>query len=141
MHRASLFRRLRVIIFGSGVFMHIFYILFCVAAVTVSTARGIIINRGSVEQTLLYMLTHACWPPLLWLIALSACWAPVHYAIWPPNMPEREALLVRDKNTGIAYPTEGAKKLRWEKRNVLHELQYFVLTAYTTVLFVGSFFY
>lgn len=75
-HRASLFRRLRVIIFGSGVFMHIFYILFCIASVAVSTARGIIINRGSVDQTLLYMLTHACWPPLLWLIALSACWAP-----------------------------------------------------------------
>lgn len=121
--------------------MHVFYILFCVAAVTVSTVRGIIINKGSVEQTLLFMLTHACWPPLLWLIALNACWAPVHYAIWPPNMPDREDLLQRDPKTGIAYPKESSKKLQWEKRNVLHELQYFVLTAYTTVLFVGSFFY
>jgi hypothetical protein len=121
--------------------MHISYILFCVAAVTVSTARGIIINRGSVEQTLLYMLTHACWPPLLWLLALSACWAPVHYAIWPPNMLDREDLLDRDATTGIAYPKESAKKLKWEKRNVLHELQYFLLTAYTTVLFVGSWFW
>ena len=139
--RASLSHRLRVIVFGSGVFMHIFYILFCIAAVSVSTARGIIINRGSLEQTLLYMLTHACWPPLLWLIALSACWAPVHYAIWPPNMPDREELLDRDQDTGIAYPKESSRKLKWEKRNVLHELQYFVLTAYTTVLFVGSWFY
>ncbi|KAF1848129.1 glycosyltransferase family 2 protein [Cucurbitaria berberidis CBS 394.84] len=140
-HRAGLFRRLRVIVFGSGVFLHVFYILFCVAAVTVSTARGIIINKGSVEQTLIFMLTHACWPPLLWLIALNAFWAPVHYAIWPPNMPDREELLQRDPNTGIAYPKESSKKLKWEKKNMLHELQYILLTAYTTVLFVGSWFY
>jgi hypothetical protein len=140
-HRAGLFRRLRVIVFGSGVYLHVIYILFCIAAVTVSTARGIIINEGSVQQTLLYMLTHACWPPLLWLIALNACWAPVHYAIWPPNMPDREELLDRDPNTGIAYPKESSKKLQWEKNNVLHEIQYFILTAYTTVLFVGTFFY
>ncbi|KAF2134355.1 glycosyltransferase family 2 protein [Dothidotthia symphoricarpi CBS 119687] len=140
-HRAGLFRRLRVIIFGSGVFIHLFFILFCIAAVTVSTAHGIIINKSSVEQTLLFMLTHACWPPLLWLIALNSCWAPIHYAIWPPNMPDREELLDRDPKTGIAYPKESSKKLKWEKNNVLHEMQYFLLTAYTTVLFVGTFFY
>lgn len=56
-------------------------------------------------------------------------------------MPDREDLLERDEVTGIAYPKEDSKKLKWEKRNVLHEMQYFVLTAYTTMLFVGSFFY
>lgn len=56
-------------------------------------------------------------------------------------MPDREELLDRDAKTGIAYPKESSKKLRWEKNNVLHEIQYFILTAYTTVLFVGSFFY
>lgn len=140
-NRAGLWRRLRVIVFGSGVYIHVIYILFCVAAVTASTARGIIINRNSVQQTLLYMMTHACWPPLLWLIALNAFWAPIHYAIWPPNMPDREDLLQRDPQTGIAYPKENSKKLEWEKSNVLHEMQYFLLTAYTIVLFVGSFFY
>jgi hypothetical protein len=121
--------------------MHLVYIIFAVVAVVVSTARGVIINKGSVGQTLLYMLTHACWPPLLWLIALCSCWAPVHYAIWPPNMPDREDLLDRDPNTGIAYPKESAKKLKWGKKNMLHEVLYFLLTAYTTVLFIGSFIY
>jgi hypothetical protein len=50
-------------------------------------------------------------------------------------------LLDRDPHTGIAYPKEESKKLKWEKKNVLHELQYGMLTAYTAVLFVGSFFY
>lgn len=140
-HRAGLFRRLRVIIFGSGVFIHVLYILLCIIAVSLSTAQGIIINKSSVEQTLLFMLTHACWPPLLWLIALNACWAPVHYAIWPPNMPDREKLLRRDPDTGIAYPKESSRKLKWEKSNVLHEVQYFLLTGYTTVLFIGTWFY
>lgn len=140
-HRAGLFRRLRVIILGSGVYMHVFYIAFAVSAVIVSTVRGIQINKGSVEQTLLFMLTHACWPPLLWLIALCSCWAPVHYTIWPPNMPDREELLDRDPKTGIAYPKASAKQLKWGKKNMLHEFLYFLLTAYTTVLFVGSFVY
>jgi hypothetical protein len=139
--RAGLFRRLRVILLSSGVWMHFIYILFAVAAVAVSTARGIIINKGSVEQTLLFMLTHACWPPLLWLIALVSCWAPVHYAIWPPNMPDREDLLNRDPQTGIAYPKAEAKQLKWGKKNILHEVLYFLLTAYTIVLFIGSFIY
>jgi hypothetical protein len=56
-------------------------------------------------------------------------------------MPDREELLDRDPNTGIAYPKESSKKLRWQKKNVLHELQYALLTVYTTVLFVGTFFY
>lgn len=139
--RANLYRRIRGIVFGSGVWMHILYILFCVTAVTVSTARGIIINRGSLEETLVYMLTHACWPPLLWFIVLTACWMPVKYAIWPPNMPDREELLDRNPVTGLAYPKESAKMLKWDKRNVVHELQYSVLTVYTTVLFVGTWFF
>jgi len=121
--------------------MHVMYILFCIAAVTLSTARGIVINKNSVDQMLLYMLTHACWPPLLWLVVLNAYWAPIHYAIWPPNMPDREDLLQRDPQTGIAYPKESSKKLIWEKTNVFHEMQYFLLTSYTVILFVGSFFY
>jgi hypothetical protein len=139
-HRANLYRRLRIIVFGSGVYIHVSYIVFCIAAVTVSTARGIVINSGSIKQTLLYMLTHACWPPVLWLIALNASWAPIQYAIWPPDMPEREELLYRDKVTGVAYPTESAKKVQWSKSRILHEMQYTLLTLYALVVFTGSFF-
>ena len=139
-HRASLYRRTRVIILGSGVCMHVLYILFCITAVTVSTARGAILNAESVYQTLLYMLTHAAWSSVLWLMALSASWTPIQYAIWPPNMPDREDLLVHDKQTGVAHPMEEAKRVQWSKSSSLHELQYTLLTAYASVVFVGSFF-
>ncbi|KAF2846880.1 glycosyltransferase family 2 protein [Plenodomus tracheiphilus IPT5] len=140
-HRAGLIRRLRAIVLNSGVFMHLLYIIFIITAVAISTARGVIINKGSVHQTLLFMLTHACWPPLLWLVALHSCWAPLQYAISPPNMQDREELLDRDPHTGIAYPKETSKKLKWTKSNMWQEILYGLLTAYTGILFVGSWFY
>lgn len=56
-------------------------------------------------------------------------------------MPDREDLLDRDPGTGIAYPKESAKELRWGKKNVLHEILYGLLTVYTIVLFIGTFIY
>jgi hypothetical protein len=56
-------------------------------------------------------------------------------------MPDREDLLNRDPQTGIAYPKAEAKQLKWGKKNILHEVLYFLLTAYTIVLFIGSFVY
>lgn len=139
--RANLWQRIKVIIFGTGVWMHCVYILFCAAAVGKSTVEGVLQNWGDYKQILLYMLVHACWPPVLWLVALNACFAPIFYTIWPPNMPDREDLLDRDPLTGVAHPTEGAKKLKWDKTNALHEIQYSALTAYAIVVFVGSFLY
>lgn len=76
----------------------------------------------------------------MWLICMSACWAPISYAIWPPDMPEREELLERDKE-GIARPREEAKRIVWGKWIWFHEGLYSFLTLYTIVVFVGSWFY
>ncbi|KAG4429426.1 hypothetical protein IFR05_015089 [Cadophora sp. M221] len=139
--RAPLGRRLKVILFGNKVFMHLIYLLFCFAAVAKSTANGVMSNKGSASGTLVYMLTHACWPPMAWLIALNAAWAPIHYAIWPPSMPDREHLLARDEITGVAHPTAAAKRIVWDKTYAFHEIEYSLLTVYTTVIFIGTFFF
>ena len=65
---------------------------------------------------------------------------PIKYAVSPPAMPDREDLLRRDKETGIAHPTEEAKRARWGKIDYLHEGFYVVVTVYTAVLFFGSLF-
>lgn len=109
--RAPLARRLKVILWNNKVWMHLVYLLFCIAAVTRSTVNGIMLHRGSPSRTLLYMLTHAGWPPMAWLLAVNAACVPIHYAIWPPTMPDRETLLNRDPATGIAHPTEAAKHI------------------------------
>lgn len=138
--RAPLLTRLRVILIDYKVIIHLFYVIFCVVAVILSTVWVVRENVGA-SQTLLGMLVHAGWPPMLWLQCLVACFTPIHYAIWPPSMPDREELLDRDSVTGVARPKQEFRKLRWGKESLLMELQYTSLTIYTIVLFVGSFLY
>ncbi|TVY83419.1 Cellulose synthase catalytic subunit [UDP-forming] [Lachnellula suecica] len=137
--RASLFRRLKVVLWDCDVYLHLLYILFALTAVTLSTVEGIVKTDG-IHTLLIYLLTHAFWPPMLWLLTVSACCEPIRYAIWPPTMPEREEMLDRDPKTGIARPKESWKKTRYSKKTFWHETQYSGVTIYTTVVFVGAFF-
>ena len=75
---------------------------------------------------------------MVWLFALAACSVPIKYSVCPPAMPDREDLLRREKDTGIAHPSEGAKQPRWGKSNLLHEAFYALVSVYTAILFVGS---
>ncbi|RDW76064.1 hypothetical protein BP5796_06885 [Coleophoma crateriformis] len=137
--RAPLYLRLKVFLWDCDVYLHLLYILFVVAAVTLSTVTGVL-KATSVNNCLVYLMTHAFWPPCLWLIALSACATPIRYCIFPPTMPDREDLLDRDPKTGIARPKEHWKKQRYAPTTFWHELQYSTVTVYTIVLFFGSFF-
>lgn len=49
-----------------------------------------------------------------------------------------EELLERDEKSGVAYPREGAKDVRSGGLHWFFEGQYSLLTVYTTVLFLGS---
>ncbi len=137
--RAPLWRRLKAIMWDCRAFMHLIYILFCVAAVILSTVRGFT-DTNTAEEMWVSLLTHAFWPPVLWFVCLSACWIPIYYAIAPPSMPDRESLLERDPKTGVAHPTAKAKHVKWSKTNNIHEVQYTILSVFTAVIFFGSFF-
>lgn len=78
---------------------------------------------------------------MAWLLAVNAACVPIHYAIWPPTMPDRETLLNRDPATGIAHPTEAAKHIVWNKTYAFHEIEYSLLTVRTGLIFVGTFFF
>ena len=97
--RAPLFRRLKVILWDCDVYLHVLYVLFILAAVIYSTVIGIKRSSGA-HGVYVYLLTHAFWPPMLWLLSITACCEPIRYAIWPPDMPDREELLERDPKTG-----------------------------------------
>lgn len=141
--RAPLMRRLKVIIWDCNVWMHLLYVCFVLAAVGISTYHGVHAYQqdNDVKALLLYGLTHAFWPPMLWLLSITACLEPVRYAIWPPTMPDREELLDRDPVTQIARPKEFWKKTRYGKITFWHEFQYTLVTAFTIFVFVGAFFY
>lgn len=137
--RAPLFRRLKVVLWDCKFGMHLIYVLFVLTAVIRSTVTGIV-SSSTLEDTLMYLLTHAFWPPMLWLVCITGCLTPIKYAIWPPNMPDREELLDRDPKTGVARPKAHWKKARYSKMTFWHEFQYTFVTLFTTTLFVGAFF-
>lgn len=136
--RAPLFRRLKVILWDCNVYLHVLYILLIVGAVSYSTATGIM-KSANTNTLLVYLLTHAFWPPMLWVLCITACCEPISYAIWPPNMPDREDLLVRDPKTNVARPKKEWTEQRYGKRSFLHEVQYSGVTAFTAVVFFGAF--
>ena len=139
--RAPLMRRVKAILWHGGVFIHVLYVCFCVGAATSSTVRAFTTTKDNWQDRLFYMLTHAAWPPLVWLVASVACTVPIKYALFPPTMPDHEGLMRTEMDTGVAYPSNSAKQAKWGKTNLLHEGFYALISIYTTFLFIGSWFY
>jgi hypothetical protein len=136
--RAPLARRLRVIIWDSKGYIHLLYALVTLVAVAVSTGRAF--HYPHAHTILVYLLTHAFWPPVLWLFCITAYCVPLRYAIWPPTVPDREDLLDRNPKTQVAHPKEYWKNQRWGRGTFWHETQYSLCTTFTAVIFLGSFF-
>lgn len=136
--RAPLWRRLRFAIWDCSCYIHIAFILFALASVGLSTYWNIH-NHTTTKDILIALLTHAGWPPLIWLTSVLSCWAPIAYAIWPPDCPDRQDLLERDPKTNVAYPKESSKSIRFGWATWIHEVLHSILTIYTCGLLVISF--
>jgi cellulose synthase/poly-beta-1,6-N-acetylglucosamine synthase-like glycosyltransferase len=137
LHRAPLFRRLKVVLIDCGGIVHVAFVLFVIAAVIVSSVRAFTLKGKWV--ILEYLLTHVCWPPMLWVPMIHSCLVPLRYAIAPPSVPDREELLDRDPKTGVAHPKQEWKDQRWTKRNYFKEITYWLVALYTIALFAGTF--
>jgi hypothetical protein len=135
--RAPLLRRLKVVLWDHELWIHLSYAIFLLVAILRSTIHGITIH-GNSNSKLMYLFTHAFWPPMLWLLALTGSLTPIKYAVWPPDMPDREELLIRDPKTGIARPKEEWKRKRYSNTFWL-EMQLSGITIYVTVIFLGTF--
>lgn len=137
LNRAPLYRRLKVIMIDCGGIVHLIFILFTVAAITLSFVRAM--QQDGKWKRLQYLLTHAGWPPMLWLPMINAALIPLRYAIWPPSIPDREELLQRDPKTSIAHPKPEWKNQRWSVTSHFQEVMYTLAAMYTVTLFVGTF--
>jgi hypothetical protein len=114
--------------------------MFVVAAVVVSVYWNITdVQNNTAKKTLLALLTHAGWPPVIWLTCVLSCWVPINYALFPPSCPDRQDLLDRDPDTGVAYPKEEAKKTQATWAAWAFEAQNSFITLYMTVIFILSF--
>ncbi|KAL2201692.1 glycosyl transferase [Sarocladium strictum] len=137
--RAPLWRRLKVTIWDCQCYLHLLYIFFTIVAVVLGTYWNLRRHQAT-EDTLVGILTHAGWPPVLWLSCILSCWTPIGYAIFPPDCPDREDLLDRDSKTGVAYPKETSKRIETGWGAWAHEIHYSSITMYTLVIFVWSFY-
>jgi hypothetical protein len=136
--RAGLWTRIRVIIFNYMAWYHIVYVYFCLAAATLTTSRCVFEQYG-IQARLRCLLTHAFWPPVSWLLVVSAFWVPITYAIDPPTVPAREELLVRHPKTKVAHPKEECKDVQFGSRRNMFEFEYTVTTIFTVFIFVSAF--
>ncbi|ETI20843.1 hypothetical protein G647_07186 [Cladophialophora carrionii CBS 160.54] len=135
--RAPLWKRLKIIIWDCKAYIHLVYVVFTVTAVALAFGRALSI-KGDVSAQYRYILTHICWPPMLWVLSAIAFTVPVRYAIWPPTVPDREELLDRDPDTFIAHPKRESKQTKWSKLTLFHEAVYVAVTVYTTLAFVAT---
>lgn len=138
MLRAPLWRRLKVTLWDCNCYLHLSYIILIIVSVTLATIWNCRDNKTT-KELLISLLTHAFWPPLIWVTCALSCWLPIGYAIYPPDCPQREDLLERDEMTGVAYPKEHTKEIESGWQTYAHEVWYTLLTVYTTAVFVVSF--
>lgn len=137
-----MWRRLKVTIWDCQCYLHVVYMMFVIAAVAVSIYWNLTDETlTTTKEVLISLLTHAFWPPLIWLTCMLSCWIPIGYAIAPPDCPDREDLLDRDPETGVAYPKEESKRTKSTFGTYFHEAMYSLLTLYVTVVFVLSFWF
>lgn len=146
--RAPLLRRLFVIGWNGGVLGFVLYLIFVMAAVASSVGHAFTTSMSkssSQEARWTFILTHAGWPPLvwMWMTCLTAYAVPTFYMFQPPSVPDREELLVRCKDTGVAYPKDDAdvdagRLSQWSITAYIQESLYTLVTIYTAVTFLGT---
>jgi len=137
--RAPMHRRLKFIIWDCSAWLHVAFILFVLVAVGLSTYWVFTDYYPTRKLRLIGLLTHAGWPPVIWLTCMVSCWVPISYAVTPPDMPDREALMDRDPKTGVAYPTKWAKATKTSWITWSHEVQYSIVSVSITGVFIASF--
>jgi hypothetical protein len=150
-NRASLPRRVWIVVVHQMVWIHLLFILAITAGVTLTLLRcflpdglerirsvHIIGNATTPRDKLIYLITRLGWPPLFWLQSAVSALTPFVYAFSPPTVPNREELLDRDPKTGIAYPKESSKILHRTKLGSWRYWRGGVVILYTWALLVGS---
>ena len=129
--RAPLHHRLKVILIDCGAIFHL--------AVVVLTMLGVVSSirhAFKASNVGLALLVTVAWPPPHWLNAVIACLAPIQYAVFPPDVPDRHEVL--DKRSGVAYPKTEAKDATWTLKEARYPQLYSLVVAYTAIIFVGT---
>ncbi|KAF4914217.1 Cellulose synthase 1 [Colletotrichum viniferum] len=138
--RKNMFRRLWGVLINYMAIFHLSFVYLTLVGVVLTSYKSFYLN-SDLRDLLISLITHAFWPPLTFIFLCSSLWTPIAYAIDPPNMPDREALLDRDPKTFVAHPSPGSKKIAFGGQAAWFETELTITTAYTILIFVCSFFF
>ncbi|KAH7046795.1 hypothetical protein B0J12DRAFT_741758 [Macrophomina phaseolina] len=136
--RAPWQQRVRSVLFHDGAIFPVllgcgFVLALCL---NIRRAYGVYLGADSSEFWT-FLLTRLFWMPPEWPSNIVYYFRPLQYALFPPSVPDREALLVRDENN-VAYPTSEAKKTRTTWNGFGAEIVPTVLTAYTVGVLIST---
>ncbi|KAJ5359464.1 glycosyl transferase [Penicillium cataractarum] len=139
--RKNMFMRLRVILLNYLALFHFLFVYTTLCAVALSTYRCFAseIEMGF-KAVVKCLITHAFWPPSVFLFICTSLWTPISYAIDPPCMPDREELLDRDSKSQIAHPTQKSKEIAFGGQAAWFEFEHTVSTIATILVFCFSFY-
>lgn len=104
-------RRVKIAMGDRGSWFYLLVITSTIFGVTHYSRTTLSLRDAGPQYQLQTLLVGVAWPPAFvhgWLF-VAECWIPLSFFIFPPQIPSREALLSRDPDTKIAYPSEMAK--------------------------------
>jgi hypothetical protein len=121
-----------------GTIFHLALIVLCSVGIT-NRVRNSLNNYGGDRRALwVNILVTAAWPPIPWFQQISACLTPLQYAIFPPDVPDREAFLDRDPVTGVAYPTAKAKEEQWSIWEARYSQLYSLVVPFVICVLIST---
>ncbi|KAH8821974.1 nucleotide-diphospho-sugar transferase [Xylogone sp. PMI_703] len=133
--RSPLRRRLQSVLFDCGAIFHVVLVFLCIAGVVSRVHQAFVNSGGDMDQLRLELLVTVAWPPPTWFQIVIACLTPLQYAIFPPDVPERQDLLRRELATGVMYPTERSKRATWTIKEARYSQLHFLIILYTIYVF------
>lgn len=84
------------------------------------------------------LLQTVVWPLHPWFPSVLACITPLRYALFPPDVPDREKLMGRPGKNGARYPKAEAKAGSWSVVGFEFTQLYTLFVGYVAVVFVAS---
>jgi hypothetical protein len=151
-HSPPLHRRIRVFLLEQMLWFHVLFLLAVLVGVVLNVVRCIdtsVLAHTVVHSTLhlwgthkawVFLLTRIGWPPMYWLLQAASCCTPIRYVLWPPREVTMDDVLEEDKKTGVKYPKDWLSSLQHTPRHSPSDHLTTLVTLYTLICFVGSWF-
>ncbi|KAL0938148.1 Cellulose synthase 2 [Colletotrichum truncatum] len=143
--RAPLLKRLQHIIIGCGAWVHLLIVVLFGTGAYMRCSRVfrehslVVHDEHGFEILCVRLLRKVAWPTHPWVPTALACFTPIKYALYPPQIPERHKLLGKRGRNGARYPIpEVMGKVKRTPFAIGFIELYTLFVAYAALVFVAT---